>query len=80
LCSEIAVFREVAGDLADYFDPFSTRSICESVGRVPTRQQEWREKIVAQHATLMKRYGHQTQGRDFLASCDRTHQLVVAAQ
>ena len=24
LCSDIAVFREVAGELADYFDPFST--------------------------------------------------------
>ncbi|WP_315833103.1 glycosyltransferase family 1 protein [Bradyrhizobium prioriisuperbiae] len=80
LCSDIAVFREVAGDLADYFDPFSTRSICESVGRVITRQQEWREKIVAQRTTLMKRYGHQTQGRDFLASCDRTHQLIFATQ
>src|SRR5207244_5723244 len=28
LCSDIAVFREVAGELADYFDPFFTESIC----------------------------------------------------
>ena len=26
LCSDIAVFREVAGELADYFDPFSTEA------------------------------------------------------
>ena len=31
LCSDIPVFREVAGELADYFDPFSTNSICTSV-------------------------------------------------
>ncbi len=34
LCSDIAVFREVAGELADYFDPFSIEEICASVTRV----------------------------------------------
>ena len=37
LCSDIPVFREVAGELADYFDPFSTESICASVTRVLVR-------------------------------------------
>jgi glycosyltransferase involved in cell wall biosynthesis len=67
LCSDIPVFREVAGELADYFDPFSTDSICASVLRVLSRQEEWRRKIREQRAELAERFGHHTQARDFLA-------------
>jgi glycosyltransferase involved in cell wall biosynthesis len=67
LCSDIAVFREVAGELADYFDPFSTESICASVTRVLAQQQQWRGKIRERREELVERFGHQTQARDFLA-------------
>jgi glycosyltransferase involved in cell wall biosynthesis len=66
LCSDIPVFREVAGELADYFDPFSTESICASVTRVLAGQDEWRSKIRAQREELAERFGHHTQARDFL--------------
>jgi glycosyltransferase involved in cell wall biosynthesis len=66
LCSDIAVFREVAGELADYFDPFSTDSIAASVTRVLTRQEEWRGKIRARRHELAERFGYETQARDFL--------------
>jgi len=66
LCSDIPVFREVAGELADYFDPFSTESICASVTRVLAGQDEWRSKIRAQRDELAERFGHHTQARDFL--------------
>ena len=67
LCSDIPVFREVAGELADYFDPFSTESICTSVERVLSRQDEWRGKIRARRSELAERFGHHTQARDLLA-------------
>jgi glycosyltransferase involved in cell wall biosynthesis len=67
LCSDIPVFREVARDLADYFDPFSTESICASVARVLARQEEWRRKIFERRTELAERFGHHTQARDFLA-------------
>ena len=67
LCSDIAVFREVAGELADYFDPFSTEAIRASVTRVLARQDEWRERIRARRADLIERFGHRTQARDLLA-------------
>jgi glycosyltransferase involved in cell wall biosynthesis len=82
LCSDIAVFHEVAGELADYFDPFSTESICASVTRVLSRQEEWREKIRGRRAELATRFGHETQARDLLAhgaSTDRLVQVPVAA-
>ena len=66
LCSDIPVFREVAGELADYFDPFSTGSICTSVERVLARQDEWRGKIRARRSELAERFGYHTQARDFL--------------
>ncbi|XSC47412.1 glycosyltransferase [Bradyrhizobium sp. RDT10] len=66
LCSDIPVFREVAGELADYFDPFSTESICTSVERVVARQDEWRGKIRARRNELAERFGYHTQARDFL--------------
>jgi glycosyltransferase involved in cell wall biosynthesis len=66
LCSDIPVFREVAGELADYFDPFSTESICASVTRVLAGQDEWRSKIRARREELAERFGHHTQARDFL--------------
>jgi glycosyltransferase involved in cell wall biosynthesis len=81
LCSDIAVFHEVAGELADYFDPFSTESICASVTRVLSRQEEWREKIRGRRAELARRFGHETQARDLLAhgtSTDRFVQVPVA--
>jgi glycosyltransferase involved in cell wall biosynthesis len=66
LCSDIPVFREVAGDLADYFDPFVTDSICASVKRVIAQQDEQRARIRDRHADLARRFGYQTQARDFL--------------
>jgi glycosyltransferase involved in cell wall biosynthesis len=68
LCSDIPVFREVAGELADYFDPFSAGSICASVVRVIAGQEELRRKIWEQRRELAERFGHQTQARDFFAS------------
>jgi glycosyltransferase involved in cell wall biosynthesis len=67
LCSDIAVFREVAGELADYFDPFSIESICASVTRVLSCQDEWRRKIRERRGELVERFGPQTQARDLLA-------------
>ncbi|MBR1227349.1 MULTISPECIES: glycosyltransferase family 1 protein [unclassified Bradyrhizobium] len=79
LCSDIPVFREVAGELADYFDPFSTESICASVTRVLSCQDEWRRKIRERRGELVERFGHQTQARDLLAP-PRTVEYLVAAQ
>jgi glycosyltransferase involved in cell wall biosynthesis len=80
LCSDIEVFREVAGELADYFDPFSTGSICASVSRVLSRQEEWRRKIREQRAELAVRFGHQTQARDLLAPPTPPAEYLMAAQ
>jgi glycosyltransferase involved in cell wall biosynthesis len=67
LCSDIPVFREVAGELAEYFDPFSTESICASVTRMLSHHEEWRRKIRERRDELAQRFGYQTQARDFLA-------------
>ncbi|WP_050631420.1 glycosyltransferase family 4 protein [Bradyrhizobium viridifuturi] len=67
LCSDIAVFREVAGDLADYFDPFSIESIGASVTRVLAQQEQWRDRIREHRAELAERFGHHTQARDLLS-------------
>ncbi|QOZ38120.1 glycosyltransferase family 1 protein [Bradyrhizobium sp. CCBAU 53421] len=67
LCSDIAVFREVAGELADYFDPFSIESIGASVIRVLADQEQWRTNIRARRAELADRFGHHTQARDLLS-------------
>ena len=79
LCSDIPVFREVAGELADYFDPFSTESICASVTRELSCQDEWRRKIRERRGELVERFGHQTQARDLLAP-RATVEYLVAAQ
>jgi glycosyltransferase involved in cell wall biosynthesis len=79
LCSDIPVFREVAGELADYFDPFSTESICASVIRVAARQDEWRRRIRERRHELAERFGHQTQARDLLAR-DPAPDFLMAAQ
>jgi glycosyltransferase involved in cell wall biosynthesis len=76
LCSDIPVFREVAGELADYFDPFSTESICASVTRVIARQEEWRRKITERREELAERFGHRTQARDFLAHQTGAESLI----
>lgn len=78
LCSNIAVFREVAGELADYFDPFSTDSIAASVTRVLARQEEWRGKIRARRHELAMRFGYETQARDFLGRELPRERLVAA--
>lgn len=80
LCSDIPVFREVAGELADYFDPFSTESICASVTRVLTRQEECRRKIRDRRGELAERFGYQTQARDFLGQFAPVEQRMQAAQ
>ncbi|WP_298243839.1 glycosyltransferase family 1 protein [uncultured Bradyrhizobium sp.] len=77
LCSDIAVFREVAGELADYFDPFSTDSIAASVTRALTRQEEWRGRIRAQRHALARRFGYETQARDFLGEPVRAESLAT---
>ncbi len=78
LCSDIAVFREVAGELADYFDPFSSDSIAASVTRVLTRQEECRGRIRARRSELAERFGYQTQARDFLGAFTASESLVAA--
>jgi glycosyltransferase involved in cell wall biosynthesis len=78
LCSDIPVFREVAGELADYFDPFSTQSICASVTRIIARQAEWRGRIRSHRAELAERFGHQTQARDLLSHVAPAEYLVAA--
>ncbi|WP_407181318.1 glycosyltransferase family 4 protein [Bradyrhizobium sp. STM 3562] len=80
LCSDIPVFREVAGELADYFDPFSTESICASVTRVLAQQEEWRNKIRARREELAVRFGHHTQARDFLAHHAGPENVVALAK
>jgi glycosyltransferase involved in cell wall biosynthesis len=78
LCSDIAVFREVAGELADYFDPFSTESIRASVTRIISCQDDWRRKIREQRNELAERFGPQTQARDLLERAPMTEYLVAA--
>ncbi|TYM00019.1 glycosyltransferase family 4 protein [Bradyrhizobium rifense] len=78
LCSDIAVFREVAGELADYFDPFATESIVASVTRVLARQEECRGRIRARRSELAERFGYQTQARDFLGQYIAPERLVAA--
>lgn len=78
LCSDIPVFREVAGELADYFDPFSTESICASVTRVLSSHDEWRRKIRERRGELVERFGPQTQARDLLAPRNTVEYLVAA--
>ncbi|MET3966934.1 glycosyltransferase family 1 protein [Bradyrhizobium sp. S3.9.1] len=79
LCSDIAVFREVAGELADYFDPFSTDAIAASITRVLTRQEECRGRIRARRHELAERFGYETQARDFLGH-EMTRVSLAAAQ
>jgi glycosyltransferase involved in cell wall biosynthesis len=78
LCSDIPVFREVAGELADYFDPFSTDSICASVRRVLASQDESRRRIRERRGELAERFGYQTQARDFLYPWLSAEYLVAA--
>lgn len=78
LCSDIAVFREVAGELADYFDPFATESIVASVTRVLARQEECRGRIRARRSDLAERFGYQTQARDFLGQYMPPERLAAA--
>jgi glycosyltransferase involved in cell wall biosynthesis len=79
LCSDIPVFREVAGELADYFDPFSTESIRASVIRVAAHQDECRRRIRERRDELAERFGHHTQARDLLAR-DPAPDFLMAAQ
>jgi glycosyltransferase involved in cell wall biosynthesis len=78
LCSDITVFREVAGELADYFDPFAIDSIVASVTRVLARQEECRGRIRARRHELAERFGYQTQARDFLGQYVPPERLVAA--
>ncbi|QPF88765.1 glycosyltransferase family 4 protein [Bradyrhizobium commune] len=80
LCSDIAVFREVAGELADYFDPFAIESIVASITRVLARQEECRGRIRARRHELAERFGYQTQARDFLGQHVPAECLVAAQQ
>ncbi|MFO1151662.1 MAG: glycosyltransferase family 1 protein [Alsobacter sp.] len=80
LCSDIPVFREVAGDLADYFDPFSPASLAASVERVIAGQDERRERIRDRHAELSSRFGLEKQADDLLAPRPATDVLARALQ
>jgi hypothetical protein len=72
------VFREVAGELADYFDPFSTESICASVMRMLSHHEEWRRKIRERRDELAQRFGYQSQARDFLAHAPAEDMMAAA--
>lgn len=47
LCSDIPVFREVAGDAAQYFDPHSPESICQCMAAFNERPDPEKTKHVA---------------------------------
>jgi|GEM_PF-2217516 len=79
LCSDIPVFREVAGNLADYFDPFSIEAIGASVTRVIARQDEMRDRIRERRAELAERFGHHTQARDLLSHRAATETVAATA-
>lgn len=80
LCSDIPVFREVAGELADYFDPFSTESICAAVTRMLSHQESWRRKILERRDELAQRFSYQTQARDFLARQAPAESVLASAK
>jgi glycosyltransferase involved in cell wall biosynthesis len=80
LCSDIPVFREVAGELADYFDPFSTESLCASVSRMLSHHEEWRRKIRERRDELAQRFGYETQARDFLAHHALAEDMMAATK
>jgi glycosyltransferase involved in cell wall biosynthesis len=69
LCSDIAVFREVAGDLAIYFDPLSSASMREAVVQAITTEADLRERLAARREELVQRFGTLTRARDVLAPC-----------
>src|SRR5262245_10279452 len=77
-CYASSVFGEVAGDLADYSDPFSVESMCASITRVLARQEEGRRKISEHRAELAERFGHRTQARDLLTQHTAAEHLVAA--
>lgn len=68
LCSDLAVFREVAGDLAVYFNPFSASSIAQAVGTAIVSEPELRRRIACHRDALMARFSGEKQARDFLDS------------
>jgi glycosyltransferase involved in cell wall biosynthesis len=69
LCSDIAVFREVAGDLAIYFDPLSSASMREAVVQAIATEADLRERLAARREELEQRFGTLTHARDVLAPC-----------
>jgi glycosyltransferase involved in cell wall biosynthesis len=69
LCSDIAVFREVAGDLAIYFDPLSSASMREAVVQAVATEAVLRERLAAHREELAQRFGTLTHARDVLAPC-----------
>ncbi|KJC55761.1 glycosyl transferase [Bradyrhizobium sp. LTSPM299] len=79
LCSDIPVFREVAGELADYFDPFSIDDIRASVTRVMARQDALRDSIRERRTELAERFGHHTQARDLLSHRMVAESVIPAA-
>ena len=68
VCSDIPVFREVAGDLAEYFDPFSDASLRGAVERVIAMQDALRQRIRVGRPMLVSRFDFAGQGRDLLSN------------
>lgn len=66
LCSDIAVFREVAGDLALYFDPFSAQSIAQTVREAIASEALLRGRVARSRDALARRFDGDSQARHFL--------------
>ncbi|WP_158814849.1 glycosyltransferase family 1 protein [Methylocapsa sp. S129] len=69
LCSDIAVFREVAGDLAIYFDPLSSASMRDAIVEAIATERALRDRIAGRRDELIHRFGTLTHARDILAPC-----------
>ena len=69
LCSDIAVFREVAGDLAIYFDPLSAASMRDAVVEAIATERTLRDRVAGRRDELIQRFGTLTHARDILAPC-----------
>ena len=81
LCSDIAVFREVAGELADYFDPFSTDSIARRSPACCRGRRNGASRSERGAPSSPTRFGYETQARDLPSgmSPERLVQKPVAA-
>ena len=56
LCSDIDVFREVAGDHAFYFDPYKDETLVEAVDAVVASPEESQKRAKALQARVLERF------------------------